>query len=43
MGVQRKVFVHPAAQKTDGSRRNTCSLSERAQIERSAIEIFADD
>lgn len=40
-----KVFVHPAAQKTDGKQtNNTLLLSERAQIDtKPQLEIFADD
>ena len=40
-----KVYVHPAAQKTDGKQtNNTLLLSERAQIDtKPQLEIFADD
>ena len=40
-----KVFVHPAAQKTDGKQtNNTLLLSEKAQIDtKPQLEIFADD
>jgi Fe-S cluster assembly protein SufD len=40
-----KVFVHPAAQKTDGKQtNNTLLLSEQAQIDtKPQLEIFADD
>jgi Fe-S cluster assembly protein SufD len=40
-----KVYVHPAAQKTDGKQTNqTLLLSERAQIDtKPQLEIFADD
>jgi Fe-S cluster assembly protein SufD len=40
-----KVYVHPAAQKTDGKQtNNTLLLSEQAQIDtKPQLEIFADD
>jgi Fe-S cluster assembly protein SufD len=40
-----KVYVHPAAQKTDGKQtNNTLLLSEKAQIDtKPQLEIFADD
>jgi Fe-S cluster assembly protein SufD len=40
-----KVFVHPAAQRTDGKQtNNTLLLSEKAQIDtKPQLEIFADD
>ena len=40
-----KVYVHPAAQKTDGKQtNNTLLLSDRAQIDtKPQLEIFADD
>ena len=40
-----KVFVHPAAQKTDGKQtNNTLLLSDKAQIDtKPQLEIFADD
>ena len=40
-----KVYVHPAAQKTDGKQtNNTLLLSERAQVDtKPQLEIFADD
>ena len=40
-----KVYVHPAAQKTDGKQtNNTLLLSERAKIDtKPQLEIFADD